>query len=392
MQAATAFGGLDTTDVGGHVSGKSGRHAVGNRRSMRASRLSQEHCMTTWKLDLKTRCFEQPQGMLKLLGLASGADGLGLARFYESVLDGERQAVRGCMEAAVDGRHVLSLSFQIVRPDGPTASIAMSGCLSRSRTGGWRLAGIAFEIAHTCHAELETLRRVDRCKDEFIAAMAHELRNPLAAVLYAGDLVAKSAPAGSPLAGAGAALRRQTRHLASLVDELRAIGYSGVARPSAQMNVCCFDDVMRDAVEQVAPRMSARAHCFTIEAPSCGQAIYGNFTRLVQIVANLLNNASKYTPDGGTIRVWVETAENQLRCTISDSGIGMAAEFIGRAFEPFVQAPGDSVSMHEGIGLGLKLVRELTEIHGGTVNAHSGGEGCGATIVLELPLAHPPAA
>lgn len=146
------------------------------------------------------------------------------------------------------------------------------------------------------------------------------------------------------------------------------------ARPGPNVRNLLFDDVLRAAVEQVTPRIAARAHRIVVAAPARGQVVDGNFTQLVQVVAYLINNASKATPEGGTIRVWVETRGAMLRCTVSDRGTGTAPALPGPAFEPFA------------IGVGLKAVRELTESHGGTLAAYSTGTRCGS-FVLELPLA-----
>jgi signal transduction histidine kinase len=338
----------------------------------------------TWELDPATRCFSNAGGLMTLLGCDAASGRLSVAQFHDVVRRGERHAVKACLESAVDRDEAVSLSFRIAKANGAGVPIAMYGAPSRDGTG--RFAGIAFAIDHALHAELDELRTADRCKNEFIAMMAHELRNPLAAILGAGELVAKTAPSDTGLAAAGAALRRQTQHLSRLIDELRNIGYTGLARGTPDMCACRFEDILRDAVEQVAPRISARAHRFVVESDGHGQLVDGNFTQLVQVVANLLNNAAKYTPDGGTIRLRVDTAGERLRCVISDSGIGMTAEFIERAFDPFVQAEAGRARADGGIGLGLKLVRELAAIHGGSVHAHSGGAGRGSAFVLELPV------
>jgi PAS domain S-box-containing protein len=246
-----------------------------------------------------------------------------------------------------------------------------------------RRAAIAIDNANLYRA----LRTADQRKDEFLAMLAHELRNPLAPIRAAADLLAMQADAGGAgVAGISAVLTRQVGHMTGLVDDL--LDVSRVTRGSIELDRAPVDvkAVAASAVEQVRPLVEARKHRLQVRIDPAPMTVMGDEKRLVQILANLLNNAAKYTPPGGQIELFAGVDGDRLQLEVRDNGIGMSADLVGRAFELFSQAARSSDRSQGGLGLGLALVRRLVELHGGQVRAYSRGEGCGSRFVVRLPL------
>jgi signal transduction histidine kinase len=229
---------------------------------------------------------------------------------------------------------------------------------------------------------------VARRKDDFLAMLGHELRNPLAPILTAVELLARNPSA----ARERHVIERHTRHLARLVDDLLDI--SRVTRGHVEMRseLVSLASVLERAAEIAAPLISRHRHAFH-GAPAEGVTLQGDPVRLAQIFANLLTNAAKFTPPGGKIEVFVERAggSGRVRITVRDNGRGIAPDQLGRIFEPFVQADRERDALRGGLGLGLAIVSDLVERHGGTITVHSAGRGQGATFSVELPTVASPA-
>jgi PAS domain S-box-containing protein len=244
-----------------------------------------------------------------------------------------------------------------------------------------RRAAVAIDNANL----YRTLQAADQRKDEFLAMLAHELRNPLAPIRAAADLLAL-APNTVNLSGIAGVLARQVGHMTALVDDL--LDVSRVTRGSIELDRApvCLKAVAAAAVEQVRPLVDARNHQLRVHLDGAAMTVMGDEKRLVQILANLLSNAAKYTPPGGLIDLYAAPDGDQVQIEVRDNGIGMSADLVGRAFELFSQAARASDRSQGGLGLGLALVRRLVELHGGDVQAYSKGEGCGSRFVVRLPL------
>ncbi|MES3024298.1 MAG: PAS domain-containing protein [Pseudomonadota bacterium] len=244
-----------------------------------------------------------------------------------------------------------------------------------------RRAAIAIENANMYHA----LQTGDRRKDEFLAMLAHELRNPLAPIAAAADVLKLSA-SDARLSKVSGIISRQVGHMAGLIDDL--LDVSRVTRGQVELDRYPVDmkAVLMAAVEQVRPLNEARGHRLSLRLPERALTVEGDEKRLVQIIANLLNNAAKYTPPGGLIDLEVEAADEQILLCVRDNGIGMAPELVASAFELFAQAARTSDRSQGGLGLGLALVRRLAELHGGRVRAASKGIGLGSQFTVHLPL------
>ena len=250
-----------------------------------------------------------------------------------------------------------------------------------------RRAAVAIDNANL----YRTLQAADQRKDEFLAMLAHELRNPLAPIRAAADLLALK-PGADKLAGISGVLARQVGHMTALVDDL--LDVSRVTRGSIELDRApvSLQAVAAAAVEQVRPLVDARNHRLRLDLAPAPLTVMGDEKRLVQILANLLGNAAKYTPPGGVIDLSVAREGDRLQVEVRDNGIGMSADLVGRAFELFSQAARAADRAQGGLGLGLALVRRLVELHGGDVRAYSKGEGCGSRFVVRLPLLAAPAA
>lgn len=225
-------------------------------------------------------------------------------------------------------------------------------------------------------------------KDAFLATLAHELRNPLAPVVgVAAVLQGMAATAGGPLGRLASVLRRQARHMTQMIDDL--LDASRAGRGSLHLHIARVDlrEVAATAVEQVAPLMERSRHRLTVELASEPLLVDGDGARLVQVVANMLNNAARYTPPGGQVWLRIDHAAGEARIRVSDTGEGISAAFLPQVFDQFKQAAPGAARSQGGLGLGLALVRSLVELHGGTVEAGSEGAGCGSEFTVRIPAA-----
>jgi PAS domain S-box-containing protein len=231
----------------------------------------------------------------------------------------------------------------------------------------------------------DALLQADRRKDEFLAMLAHELRNPLAPISAAADLLGTGRLNETRIKQTSGVIARQVKHMVGLVDDL--LDVSRVTRGLAQLDKTKLDakKILSDAVEQVRPLIEARGHRLAVHTPPESTFVLGDAKRLVQILANLLNNAAKYTPEGGNIVLGMEVSGGQIRIAVTDNGVGMTPELKSRAFELFAQAARTSDRSQGGLGIGLALVKSLVALHGGSVCAHSEGLGHGSRFEVCLP-------
>jgi signal transduction histidine kinase/ActR/RegA family two-component response regulator len=239
------------------------------------------------------------------------------------------------------------------------------------------------EAAHQ-RAELE-LRAADQRKDEFLAMLAHELRNPLAPISTGAQLLKRVHSDNAEIAQTCAIIVRQVDHMTSLVDDL--LDVSRVTRGLVALSMASVDltRVVEDAVEQIRPLIATRRHRLALHLPAAPAMVEGDHKRLVQVVANLLNNSTKYTPEGGNISLSLDLIDGMYELAVADDGIGMEAQLVERVFELFAQAERTADRSQGGLGLGLALVKSLVELHGGTVSAYSGGLGQGSMFSVRLP-------
>ena len=232
---------------------------------------------------------------------------------------------------------------------------------------------------------LTAAQAANRAKDEFMAMLGHELRNPLAPMFTALHLMKMKGDTG--FERERAVIERQVTHLARLVDDL--LDVSRIARGIVELKMETVElaEVVRRAVDVADPLLEQRRHTLALQVPPHGGLVRADVTRLVQVVSNLLNNAAKYTPPAGRIEVFTSVSDSEICLHVRDSGVGMSAQELNQAFDMFVQGRQAIDRAHGGLGLGLTIVRSLVERHGGTVSAASAGPGQGSEFVVRLPRA-----
>lgn len=232
----------------------------------------------------------------------------------------------------------------------------------------------------------EAWRRESLRKDEFLAMLAHELRNPLAPISTAAQLIKLPGADAKRVAHAGDIIARQVKHMVTIVDDL--LDVSRVTRGLVQIQQSALDlkSVVNGAVEQVQPLIQARRHELLLRITPQRTVVLGDRTRLIQAVSNVLNNAAKYTPPNGHITLELDVMERHTRISVADNGIGIDPELLPLVFDLFKQAERTPDRAQGGLGLGLALVKTIIELHGGFVQAASEGAGKGSNFTMTLPL------
>lgn len=286
-------------------------------------------------------------------------------------------------------RHALPLLAEVMRTQHALRiGMAEAADARHAALRAHQLAA-ALDSARASAAELNRqLRTEHQHKDEFLAMLAHELRNPMAPVLTGIEILGRIPP--SDVARRDRQLQimnRQMQQLTHLVDDLLDVSRVSRGLIELRREVLPLDEVLAAAMEATRPLVVSRSHTLVREPGPAGIHVNGDRVRLVQVFSNLLNNAAKYTGPGGQIEIRTSRAGSGVRVSIRDNGAGIPREMLAAIFEMFRQVPGSLDRAPGGLGIGLTLVRTLVELHGGQVEAHSEGPGQGSDFIVILPLA-----
>jgi PAS domain S-box-containing protein len=293
-----------------------------------------------------------------------------IGRFEQTLRTGERYASAERVETRADGKTVEAYDWQISRIPLPDGSFGVV-CFFRD---------VTVQVSNR-----RQLENADRQKDDFLAMLAHELRNPLAPIRTASELLKRRLHADEHAQAAIDVVRRQARHLMRLVDDLLDISRITRARIELKRQDISLEDVISQALETVEPMLQEKGQHLTTISERARLHVNGDPARLVQCVANLLTNAIKYTDPGGRISVDWRAEDDQAVIVVSDNGPGIAPDLLPEIFDLFVQSKRTLDRSQGGLGIGLSVVKRLVEMHGGTVEAFSQGPGCGARFTIRLP-------
>jgi len=259
---------------------------------------------------------------------------------------------------------------------------------SATRIAENEAVGYVIDITDRKRAE-QALRDADRRKDEFLATLAHELRNPLAPISNAMYLLQSDDQHRRRADRLIEMVQRQVRHIVRLVDDLLEVSRITRGKVELQRAAANLGDIVRAALDANRPLLDRDRHQLDLELPAEPLMLDADSARLTQVFSNLLNNAAKYTPRGGTIRVAARREGEQALVSVSDTGAGIDPALLPRIFDMFVQGDGADASAQGGLGIGLTMARSLVELHGGGIEVHSEGRGHGCEVSVRLPLLQP---
>jgi len=343
---------------------------------------------STGELVCSERCYE-------LMGFEPGAPMSYQAYLLRVHPDDRERVARTAGEAFRAGAE-LEVEYRVDLPDGER------WILSRGRSyvdGGGRpirFIGTMADVSERVRSkrELERLleqvqsekqraERASRAKDEFLAMLGHELRNPLAPIKTALEVM--SLRGGAP-GREETVIRRQVDHLIRLVDDLLDVSRITSGQVHLDRRPLDLADVIGQAIELISPLLEQRRHHLSIDVPRGALRVLGDEARLTQVVANLLDNAARYTAAGGRVQVTAQRIGAEVVLDVVDSGVGMTPDLLGRVFDLFVQADRAADRPEGGLGIGLTLVRTLVRMHGGEASVRSGGPGRGSDFEVRLPL------
>ena len=328
------------------------------------------------------------EGFADVLGVPATAKIDGTEKLFELIHPDDLPQHRAILEESVANVEGYVSQYRIIRQDiGATVWLEERGHPIAGATGRTeRVIALVMDINDRKHNE-EALKDADQKKNEFLAMLAHELRNPLAPIRNALQIMRLNGGTDQSLVPVREMMDRQVGHLVRLVDDL--LDVSRITRGSLELRKSRFpiSQAVESAVEAARPLVEAAKHELTVSLPPQPLMVDGDLTRLSQVVSNLLSNAVKYTPEGGHIWLTLEREENHAVLCVRDNGMGIPTNMLSHVFEMFTQVDHSGVRTQGGLGIGLTLVRRLVQMHGGTVEAQSGGADKGSEFIVRLPMA-----
>src|SRR5215467_10893614 len=344
--------------------------------------------VATWEWDLTSGRMRWSADPEVVFGFPPGSFGPD-ARISHVVHPDDTAALNLAFERAMESGD-FEAEYRVIRPDGSIVWLADRGrVMQDANNQPNRILGVSVDLTRRKTLE-EALRESDRRKDEFLATLAHELRNPLAPIRYAVKVLDLKGPGTAEQRWAVELIERQAQHMARLIDDLLDI--NRITRNTLELRKESLElsAVIATAVETVRPLIDRDGHELTINLPSEKIHVNGDPVRLAQVFSNLLHNAVKYSKTergGGKISLTARVDGSDISVSINDNGIGISEPMLPRVFEMFAQV-GKSVDQSEGgLGIGLALAKRLVEMHGGRIEASSDGVGMGSQFTVYLPIA-----
>ncbi|WP_119153255.1 PAS domain S-box protein [Caldimonas tepidiphila] len=400
MEAAV-FGGDDGAKAGRMCVGTSAdvieRKRIQHALQQTAAELQRAQSVArvgSWYFDFRRRWGRWSEESCRILGVLPGFP-MDHAAFLERVHPQDRHGVEARWRAALAGEP-FDLEHRVL-VDGEEKWLRLKAELEFDRQGRATEAyGMVQDITERKRAD-EALQQVERDraeaarrKDEFLATLAHELRNPLSPIRSAAKVLSLCACEDPRVRWSSEVIERQVRHLSRLIDDLLDLSRLTLNKLGLQPRHIALREVIDGALETVLPLVERRQHELGVELPPQDIVLEGDPVRLVQVFQNLLDNAAKYTPTGGRITVSAECRDRLVEVRVRDSGIGIGAAMLERVFEMFYQGERPAREGGGGLGIGLTLVQRLVQMHGGSIEARSAGEGQGSEFVVRLPVAQAP--
>jgi two-component system CheB/CheR fusion protein len=332
----------------------------------------------------------------RLFGWDAASVSIDHRRFIDAVHPEDRQLVLSSAKAGIARGERFEKEYRIIRADGAVRWIRAWTNVEKDASGRpVRLLGTCQDVTESRIAEqereraLQELKEADRQKDEFLAMLSHELRNPLAPIFSAVEVLRFTDPSDREVSAKfRAIIERQVTLMKRLLDDLLDVARVSRGKIELRKELLDLTGVVARAVEVSRPLINEKQQRLSVTSGPEGTILVdADATRLVQVFANLLNNAAKYSERGGRIDVEIDAADREAVVRVRDNGIGMAPELLERAFDLFVQATRSLDRSQGGLGIGLTMVRNLVRMHGGSVRAFSDGPGLGSELVVRLPRA-----
>jgi len=285
-----------------------------------------------------------------------------------------------------EGRVLRDFEDTFIRKDGTFFPVAYSASPLKGADG--QVAGLVVVFQDITERKLheQALLDADRRKDEFLAMLAHELRNPLAPIRNSLNILRLMSQNDHTVEQVGQMMERQVNHMVRLVDDLLEVSRITRGKIELRLELVELAGIVRTAVETSQPLISAAGHQLAVSIPAEPLTVSADPVRLSQIISNLLNNAAKYTETGGQIWLTIRGEDDWVVISVRDTGVGIPPEMLPNIFQMFTQVDRHADRAQGGLGIGLTLVKSLTEMHGGEVRAHSAGPGQGSEFVIRLPL------
>jgi PAS domain S-box-containing protein len=340
----------------------------------------------TWEWDVRTNNVTWSDNLEEIHGLPRGGFDGTFAGFQRLVHLEDRERVQRAIHDSFEQGSVYEVEFRTVWPDGSIHWISGRGMAIKDEGGHpIRMTGTAMDV--TERKQIETsLREADRRKEEFLAVLSHELRNPLAPIQTSLYLMGQAGLTGAELERERAVVERQVQHLTRLVNDLLDVSRISRGRIELETKVVVLSEAIAEVADATRSQIDERRQELLVTLPERPIRLEADPTRLEQILLNLLTNASKYTDFGGRIGLSAERDGDVVVVRVRDTGIGISPEMLPRIFEMFVQGERRLDQARGGLGIGLSLVKNLVEKHGGSITAQSEGPGMGSEFAVRLPV------
>jgi PAS domain S-box-containing protein len=348
--------------------------------------------MGAWSRDLVADSVWWSRELEEIVGLSPGSLGETEGGFRGMIHDEDRPRVAQAVQAALDKHEDYTVEFRIRHASGEWLWMEGRGKATYGPDGkAQMLYGLGIDVTER-HRAVEALKEADRRKDEFLATLAHELRNPLAPISSGLHIMRMSKDNPAAVAGAREIMERQVRQMVRLVDDLLDVARISTGKVELQRAPLTLAEAIQDAAETSGPLIAQSGHRLEITNARPAVWVDADRTRLAQVFANLLNNSAKYSEPGRTIRISTGQDGGAAVVRLKDEGIGIHPEMLPRVFEMFRQVDRSGPYSHGGLGIGLFIVKRLVEMHGGTIDVRSNGPGTGTEFEVRLPAIAAPAA